>query len=700
MGPLAPAAPRRGDPLADLNPEQRRAAAHGDGPLLIVAGAGTGKTRTLAARVGHLLAGGVAPERVLLLTFTRQAARELLSRVRAWPGVPDGAGERVWGGTFHAVATRLLRVHADRMGLAPGFSVLDRADAEDLLDLAREELLSPSPSAAPAAAGEARAVARFPQKATCLAVYSRCVNAEETVDEVVARRFPWVSDHAAALKELFRRYEERKEARAVLDLDDLLVWWRALVEDPVLGPEVAARFDHVLVDEYQDTNRLQRAVLLGLVRGARNLTCVGDDAQAIYGFRAATVKNMLDFEQDFPGAAVVRLERNYRSTQPILDASNALIAQATTRHDKTLVAQEAGGARPLLVRCLDERAEADHVIKVALERLEEGTPLRHQAVLFRTAYHSDLLEVELGRRKIPFRKYGGLRFVDAAHVKDALAFLRIVENPADEPAWFRVLKLLDGVGPKTARRVLDHLAAERFLLGAAATCKVPPGARPSWTALLDLLRALTPGPFGLVGEGPPVHEALERVRAFCEPIVARRYDRPAARLHDLEALAKIAQGAPSRRELLADLAMEPPTFTGDLAGTPSLEEDWLVLSTIHSAKGLEWDAVTLLHAADGCIPSDLATGDPEEIDEERRLLYVAMTRARRHLTVLAPLRFHVRERQPSDRHLHAPLSRFFTPEVKACFDERSEGATGLASMPASSPGLAASVRVKAKARWS
>lgn len=699
MGPSTPAL-RRGDPLADLNPEQRRAAAHGDGPLLIVAGAGTGKTRTLAARVGHLLAGGVSPERVLLLTFTRQAARELLSRVRGWPGVPDGAGERVWGGTFHAVAHRLLRAHADRMGLAQGFSVLDRADAEDLLDLAREALVS---SAAAATGG--RVAARFPQKATCLAVYSRCVNAEETVDHVVARRFPWVSDHAVALKELFRLYEERKAARAVLDLDDLLVWWRALVEDPALGPEVAARFDHVLVDEYQDTNRLQRAVLLGLARGARNLTCVGDDAQAIYGFRAATVKNMLDFEQDFPGAAVVRLERNYRSTQPILDASNALIAQAKTRHDKTLVAEtgrtsEPGGARPLLVRCLDERAEADHVIRAALERLEEGTPLRHQAVLFRTAYHSDLLEVELGRRKIPFRKYGGLRFVDAAHVKDALAFLRIVENPADEPAWFRVLKLLDGVGPKTARRVLDHLAAERFLLGAVAHVKVPPGARASFTALLDLLRALTPGPFGLEGEGPPVHEALERVRAFCEPIVARRYDRPAARLHDLEALAKIAQGAASRRELLADLAMEPPTFTGDLAGTPTLDEDWLVLSTIHSAKGLEWDAVSLLHAADGCIPSDLATGDAEEIDEERRLLYVALTRARRHLTVLAPLRFHVRERQPSDRHIHAPLSRFFTPEVRACFDEVSEGPTGLPSMPAASPGLADAVRAQSRARWS
>lgn len=678
------------DPLAELNPEQRAAAAHGDGPLLIVAGAGTGKTRTLAARVAHLLRRGVVPERLLLVTFTRQAARELLARVRGWPGVPERAAERAWAGTFHALAHRLLRVYAERMGLAPGFSVLDRGDAEDLLDLARESLdLRGDP---------ARAAARFPGKATCLAIYSRCVNAEETVDEVVARRFPWVADHAAALKALFERYEERKAARGVLDLDDLLVWWRELVLDPTLGPDVAARFDHVLVDEYQDTNRLQRAILLGLLRAHRNLTCVGDDAQAIYGFRAATVRNILEFEADLAPAAVVRLERNYRSTQPILDASNAVMAHAAQGHRKTLRAAAAGGAAPLLVRCIDERAEAEHVIRAALERLEEGIALRRQAVLFRTASHSGVLEVELGRRKIPFRKFGGLRFVDAAHVKDALAVLRVVENPGDEAAWLRVLKLLDGVGPKTARRVLDHLAAGGFRLGAVEGCPVPPAARAAWSALLDLLRALAPGAFdGSDAEGPPAHEALERVRAFLGPVLARVYDRPAARLLDLEALARLAQGAPSRRELLADLALEPPTFSGDLAGPPALDDDWLVLSTIHSAKGLEWDAVTLIHAADGCLPSDLATGDAEEVEEERRLLYVALTRARRHLTVTAPLRFHVRERQPSDAHVHAPLSRFFTADVRARFEERHEGHAA-APLPVA-PRLADAVRARARARW-
>jgi DNA helicase-2/ATP-dependent DNA helicase PcrA len=676
--------------LLGLNPEQERAATHVAGPILIIAGAGTGKTRTLAARVAHLVAQGVAPERILLLTFSRQAAREMLSRVEGH------VAQRVWGGTFHAIAHRLLRIYADRMGLAAGFTVIDRTDAEDLLDLAREGLGLES-------SAEKGGPGRFPRKATCLAIYSRCVNSGEPIEEVVRRRFPWVASHEAALKTLFRSYEERKHARAVLDLDDLLVWWQGLQEDSELGSDVAARFDHVLVDEYQDTNRLQRAILLALRRDNKNLSVVGDDAQAIYGFRAATVRNILDFERDFPGATVVRLEENYRSTGPILDATNGVIGLARDGYRKNLRATVRGEARPLLVRVRDEASEVQFVVRAALERLEQGILLRRQAVLFRAAHHSDLLEVELGRRRIPFRKFGGLRFLDAAHVKDLLAFLRIAENPTDETAWFRVLKLLEGVGPKTAKKLVDRVVGEasrgsdrRQILTTLEDGPVPAAARPSWRGLGELLSSLA------TEDALPVAAEIDRIRAFYAPLLQTRYDRPEGRGQDLDALARIAQAASSRRDFLADVTLDPPASTGDLAGPPVLDEDWLVLSTIHSAKGLEWDAVTVIHAADGCIPSDLATGDVEDVEEERRLFYVALTRARRFLTVVAPLRFHVRDRQPTDRHTYAPLTRFLPPEVARFFDAASDPSSPRdesAARTTSRPAAADQVRERILKRW-
>jgi DNA helicase-2/ATP-dependent DNA helicase PcrA len=666
-----------------LNPEQELAATHGGGPLLVIAGAGTGKTRTLAARVEHILQAGVPAERILLLTFSRQAAREMLSRVRAAGQTSAGRSAGVWGGTFHAIAHRLLRIYAEPMGLSPAFTVVDRTDAEDLMDLAREDLALSSE------------IKRFPKKATCVAIYSRCVNAEETVEKVVTERFPWVAEHAPRLKELFRLYEQRKLTRSILDLDDLLVWWLGLVEDERLGPHVEERFDHVLVDEYQDTNRLQRRILLALRRRNENLTVVGDDCQAIYGFRAATVRNILDFAKDFPRARTVRLETNYRSTAPILAASNAVIALATERHEKTLRPHAAGttpteASRPKLVRCRDEAAQADAVIRAALALLEQGIPLRRQAVLFRTAHHSDLLEVELGRRKIPFRKFGGLRFLDAAHVKDLLAFLRILENPADETAWFRVLKLLDGVGPRTARHVLEHLANGRFQLEAVATCEVPAAARTAWTGLRELLATV---------RDQELAPTIDRVRKFYDPIFQEHYDRAASRSADLETLARLAEGSSSRREFLADVTLDPPASTGDLAGPPILDEDWLVLSTIHSAKGLEWEAVTVIHAADGCIPSDLSTGDAEDIEEERRLFYVALTRARKHLTVMAPLRYHVRDKQPTDRHIYAPLTRFLPRDVLARFEQVSDEAMRHDVPVTLGPSAADSVREKVLRRW-
>jgi DNA helicase-2/ATP-dependent DNA helicase PcrA len=646
----------------DLNPRQRDAATHGDGPLLIVAGAGTGKTTTLAARVAWLVAErGVRPERIVLLTFSRRAAREMIARAERSTGA-RGAG-RVWGGTFHAVANRLLRLHGRALGLSPSFTVLDQTDAGDVMNLLREEL------------GFAARERRFPRKETLAGAYSRVVNAGEKLEDVLTRHYPWCVDELDPIREIFQAYVVRKRAQQVLDYDDLLLFWRALATSPQTGPQLATMFDHVLVDEYQDTNALQADILAAMRPEGSSITVVGDDAQAIYGFRAATVRNILEFPTRFPGAAVVKLERNYRSTPPILDLSNAVIAESPERHQKTLWTERTGAERPRLRACLDEPEQADAICRSVLEHRERGVPLKEQAVLFRAAHHSDLLEVELLRRNIPFVKYGGLKFLEAAHVKDALALLRVLENPWDEVAWFRVLQLPEQMGPATARRLMDELGVRRspgegiaesspldaFL---ARPFAVPKGAT---EAVRELRSALA----GCVDEElmtPPAQ--LERLKDYLAPVVARRYEAPGARMADLEQLALLAQGYERRGRFLAELTLDPPSSTADLAGPPSLDEDWLTLSTIHSAKGLEWDAVHVIHAADGHIPSDMATGDDDELEEERRLLYVALTRARDSLMIAYPQRYYRRPRGRDDAHGYALVSRFLQPaSVRATLDE-------------------------------
>jgi DNA helicase-2/ATP-dependent DNA helicase PcrA len=640
----------------DLNPEQRAAAEHGGGPLLIVAGAGTGKTMTLAARVAALLERGVRPERLLLLTFSRRAAREMLSRASRLVG-PDA--ERVWGGTFHAIGNRLLRIHGRALGLSPDFTVLDQADAADVMNLLREEL------------GYSGRERRFPRKDTLASIYSRVVNAGERLPFVLARHYPWCLDEAEGIREIFQAYTERKRRQHVLDYDDLLLFWKALATSPSSGPQLAAMFDHVLVDEYQDTNALQADILEALrPEGTeRNLTVVGDDAQSIYGFRAATVRNILDFAERFGGARIVRLERNYRSTPPLLDVSNAVIALSPQRHEKTLRPTRPGDRRPVLRACLDEAEQSDAVCRAVLEHREAGVDLKRQAVLFRAAHHSDHLEVELSRRNIPFVKYGGLKFVEAAHVKDALAALRILENPSDEVSWFRVLQLVEGMGPASARRLMVDLGVavegepttsplRRFLEEPLA---VPKAAAQGVRELRAALGEAADGDLPAAGQ-------LERIRAFLEPVIARRYDAAIARIRDLEQLELLASEARSRAEFLADLTLDPPSSASDLAGPPSLDEDYLVLSTIHSAKGLEWDVVHLIHAADGMIPSDMSTGDDEELEEERRLLYVALTRARDALHVSYPQRYYRRPRGLEDPHARSQRSRFLPDEILEHFD--------------------------------
>jgi DNA helicase-2/ATP-dependent DNA helicase PcrA len=638
--------------LEELNPEQRAAATHPGGPLLILAGAGTGKTTTLCARVAWLLAEGTPPERILLLTFTRRAAREMVERAAMLAERVTPRAGRVLGGTFHSVAHRMVRLHSSALGLDPGFGVLDAADAADLLDFVRQEH------------GHDEGRRRFPRAQTALDIYSRTVNAQTPLPEVLASSFPWCAEHGDALARMFIDYGRRKRALGVLDLDDLLLYWRALCADELVGPVLAAGFDHVLVDEYQDVNGLQVDIVRGLAGTGTGLTVVGDDFQAIYGFRAATARHILDFPQQFPGTHTATLERNYRSTRPILDVANAVSAQDRLGFPKQLWSERDGGRRPELILPRDEAEQAREVCDRVSAAREEGIELRMQAVLFRTGHDSDLLELELTRRGIPFVKYGGLRYLDAAHVKDLVAMLRLTDNPADEISWFRLLQLLEGVGPTRARRVLDALkgpggSSAELARWPLASVHVPESAREHAAALIE---ALSPPPAPAAGAGAHV----ERMCAALAPLIRLRYPDGAVRVEDLDQLAAAARGAPDIRHFVSELILDPPASSSDLAGPPHLDEDYLVLSTAHSAKGLEWDAVHLIAAYDGNFPADMSTGTDEGIAEERRLFYVALTRARRRLDVYVPVRYY--HRRHGDAHGYGQASRFLTPEVKSHFE--------------------------------
>ncbi len=689
-----------------LNEAQRRAVEHGDGPLLIVAGAGTGKTATIASRVAWLVENGADPRRILLLTFTRRAAREMLRRVdgiaavrrreteaaRAQGEVP-AAGPRtlpasatIWGGTFHAVAVRLLRAHGGTLGLHPNFTVMDRGDAEDLMNVVRQST------------GVARNVRRFPQKSTCLDIYSRVVNAREPLAEVLKSRFPWCREHEEGLGTLFGAYLDRKESHAILDYDDLLVFWHALLADPTAGPQVRSRFDHVLVDEYQDTNALQADIVRMLRPDGTGVTAVGDDAQAIYGFRAATVHNILEFPETFPGTTIVALERNYRSTQPILDAANRLSAQMAQRHDKELAAARgATSARPLLLTCSDESEQSRWIAEAVLAAREEGVSLSRQAVLFRAAHHSADLELELSRRNIPYRKYGGLRFAETAHVKDLAAFLRLAENPLDELAASRVLTLMPGIGPAAAERLHAELMEAHGDFLAWADAGVPAPARAQWAKFVELMRGLASAGSRAGTLGSQVHA----VRSFYAPILEERHDDAEIRSRDLEQLEGIAGRSGDRAHFLSELALDPPSWCEDPAKDPWLDEEWMVLSTMHSAKGLEFDHVYVIHASDGNVPADMATGSREEIDEERRLFYVACTRARDRLVVAFPQRYYVTGKGPTDRHGYAQPSRFLTAEMLECFDRAVAAPEGSDAdgVPATKPGGTGAVRDSVRAMW-
>jgi DNA helicase II / ATP-dependent DNA helicase PcrA len=645
--------PELPDWLSGLNPQQLKAVTHGDGPLLIIAGAGTGKTNTLAHRVAWLIHQGIQPGRILLLTFTRRAAQEMLNRAQA---VTKQATAKVWGGTFHSMANRLLRTYGRVVGLSPDFTVMDESDSSDMLGLIRAQM------------GFTSKEKRFPRKSTVRSIYSRVVNSREPIGAVLKKDYPWCVEAEEGLRQVFNTYTKRKAARQVLDYDDLLLFWNHALEDKTVADAMSARFDHILVDEYQDTNIIQAEILQRLRQKNHNITVVGDDCQSIYSFRAATIKNILDFPEQFPGATVVTLEQNYRSVQPILDVGNAVMKPAPHRYTKNLTAVRDGKQKPVLITCRDEDEQVKVVCDQILEHLEQGIKLQQQAVLFRAGHHSDQLEIELARRNIPFHKYGGLKFLEAAHVKDLLALLRILENPRDDMSWFRVLEMFEGVGPRTAERFVSDLEARTFDLAVLGQITMPAAAHDQYQALAQTL-------LDLRKEELPVAIQVERLRKFYEPLLATLYDNPKPRLRDLEQLEAVAQRYTSRANFISDLTLDPPDTTADFAGPPFKDEDWLVLSTMHSAKGCEWKAVYVIHAADGMIPSDMATDDDDSIEEERRLFYVAVTRAKDWLYVVFPLRYYYKRYPMGDQHAYAQLTRFAPASVQKLMDSR--GGTSL-----------------------
>jgi DNA helicase-2/ATP-dependent DNA helicase PcrA len=668
-----------------LDEAQTAAVTHGDDPLVVMAGAGTGKTRTLTARVAWLLERGIPAERILLLTFTRRAADDMLSRAASMAGTVPGARPPN-GGTFHAVAHRTVSAHAQTVGLSEGFTLLDPADVADVMDLMREEF------------GLSGGETRTPRSRTLVDVYSRCINTQRPLSEVLAVDFPWCEPHLDAIAGLFRAFVERKRGSSLVDFDDLLLFWRALLCHGQLRDHLAAGFDHVLVDEYQDLNSVQVDIVRALRPDGRGLTVVGDDAQAIYGFRGSDAQHLRDLAHQWPTTTVVRLERNFRSRPSILELAN-VVRPTESAGRLTLFSDRVPGARPRLIRCHDAPAEARAIADSVLESHERGGALRDQVVLVRAAHHSDLVELELSVRHIPYRKFGGLRFLEAAHVKDFVAAGRILDNPSDEVAWFRLLRLHHGIGPSRARALIDTLrpgTADILDRWPEAVANAPAGTR---TAL-----AATLGGLGEARARMPARQRAEGILTVLSPLIGARYADAAVRLGDLDRLVAAAGAIPDLAGWLAELTLDPPVSTGALAGPPHLDEDYVSISTIHSAKGLEWPIVHIPHVIDGAFPSDMALTSPAGLDEERRLFYVAITRARDELNLYSPLRLPHHRRGRDDRHSYAPTSRFLDPAALEVLDvhelpperNRSISATSAGSAPAA---LSVPVTVDLGALW-
>jgi len=603
------------DYAAALNPQQLAAVTAEDGPSLVIAGAGSGKTRTLVYRVAYLIDSGVDPSNILLLTFTRKSAQEMLQRAGQLIGVRS---ERVCGGTFHSVANMLLRRYGRAIGLEPGFTILDRSDAEDLIALVRSQL------------GLNEKDKRFPRKATIAEMFSKSENTLRNLDDIVIEEFSHFADHVEALTQLQTGYRAAKRQRQLVDYDDLLVLLRQLlVQDGQARETISRLYRYLLVDEYQDTNRLQADVIRKLAASHQNVMVVGDDSQSIYAFRGATFKNIMEFPTLFPGATIYKLEENYRSTQPILNLANCIIEEAAQKYTKHLFTRKLDGPLPTLAEAAGENAQSRFVAQKILELREEGVPLSEVAVLFRSSFHSFDLEIELSRRGLPFVKRGGVKFIETAHVKDLLAHLRVVANPLDAVSWHRVLMLVEGVGPKKAQDLLTTLVKSEkpFDVLRATSGRSSQGLK----NLAQTLESLS------VAEDRRTSEQVNHIYEYYLPILKEQYDDYPKRIRDLDHLHTIAEGYPEVEAFLSDLALEPPDGSAVDVESPDRDDERMVLSTIHSAKGLEWQCVFVIWVVDGKFPSIYSFITDDELEEERRLFYVAVTRAKRHLFLTYPI---------------------------------------------------------------
>lgn len=631
------------DYAAALNAQQLAAVTAGEGPSLVIAGAGSGKTRTLVYRVAYLIDSGIDPSHILLLTFTRKSAQEMLERAGELIGVRS---ERVRGGTFHSVANMLLRRYGRSIGLEPGFTILDRGDAEDLIALVRAQL------------GLNEKDKRFPRKATIAEMFSKSENTLRSLDEIVVEEFNHFADHLEALGQLQQGYQASKRQRQLVDYDDLLVLLRRLVmEDEAIRRTISSLYRYILVDEYQDTNRLQADVIRHLASTHQNVMVVGDDAQSIYAFRGATFKNIMEFPSLFPGTTIYKLEENYRSTQPILNLANTIIEEATEKYTKHLFTRKLDGPLPVLVEAAGENTQSRFIAQKILELREEGVPLGEMAVLFRSSFHSFDLEIELSRHGLPFIKRGGVKFIETAHVKDLLAHLRVVANPLDAVSWHRVLMLIEGVGPKKAQDVMAALVKSDNPYHAL---REMPGR--SGKGLRDLALTLE----NLAG-GRDLRpaEQVNQIYEYYLPILKAQYDDYPKRIRDLDHLQTIAEGYQGVETFLSDLALEPPDGSATGVEAPDRDDERLVLSTIHSAKGLEWQCVFVIWVVDGKFPSVYSFIADEELEEERRLFYVAVTRAKRHLYLTYPINVF----DKGSGMLLSKPSRFLDPVSPAMLDQ-------------------------------
>lgn len=605
----------------ELNAAQLAAVEQLEGPLLVVAGAGTGKTRTLVYRVARMIESGIPPESILLLTFTRRSAQEMLRRAALLVGA---RAEQVTGGTFHSFANLTLRQYGQTIGLSSNFTILDQGDAEDVINLLRGQR------------GLDARGKRFPRKNTLAAMFSASINRLRPLVEILDEEYPQYVRLAEEIEELARAYRDYKRGHGLLDYDDLLVEMVTLLEENVdLRARLARKHRYIMVDEYQDTNALQHRIVRLLGSEHRNVMAVGDDSQSIYSFRGADFRNIMEFPRDFPGCTVVTIEENYRSVQPILDVANEVLAGAAVSYEKQLYTRRTGGEKPVIISCADEALQSQFVAQRVLELREEGVELKEIAVLVRSSYLSFDLEIELNRAGIPYVKMGGFKFIETAHVKDMIAHLRVVHNPSDVVSWNRILLLLPGVGPRTAQRVVDAVLAGQLRLGAPGEETGRALGGEPVQHLLDTLNAIS-------HERMSVSERVDTLTQYYTPILRGRYDDYTKRQKDVEMFGEIAARYRSLPSFLSDMALEPPTesIVGMEAGH---EDEQMTISTIHSAKGLEWNTVFILWALDGRFPSTHAASSLDALEEERRLMYVATTRAKDRLIITYPINIFDRE---------------------------------------------------------